>query len=526
MNTWTNPALQTLEGYLHRNRKRVLDTGADPDEVVADLRRHVEEEIAALQLPVVTENDVRRIMNQIGPVPEEPIETPIESSPPTAQRAKPKDSANSIWLMIFGVALPAITIGFELFTRLCTGVFFDPLPTHLHIALVALVPLANLFTWLFLRDNRRSVPRSLWLANAAACGVSLVYSAVFLPMSIFAVIGIFYFGIGLLPLAPLFSFVCAMRLRSLLKRRQLLREESILPGWGWSMFAPILVLLLLALPGLLTRHWIDQAGSDSPEVSNRAVQFLRGWGSDTEILKEAYGRGNRLWLELFNGRPPNPELARKVYYRVTGQPFNSVPPPLSKFQAAGRAAFAEFDWDPALGGDSVAGQVKGLSLVQSRLDGACRPDEGWAYVEWILEFQNDHESSRREARAQVQLPPGGVVSRLTLWVNGEEREAAFAGRAQVREAYQKVAVVQQRDPVLVTTSGPDRVLVQCFPIPARGGTMKVRLGITAPLFIESAEQAALRLPCFIERDEERLRPGNGAKHLQDKITQTVAIAVQ
>jgi hypothetical protein len=30
--------------------------------------------------------------------------------------------------------------------------------------------------------------------------------------------------------------------------------------------------------------------------------------------------------------------------------------------------------------------------------------------------------------------------------------------------------------------------------------MKVRLGITAPLFIESAEQAALRLPCFIERN--------------------------
>jgi hypothetical protein len=65
----------------------------------------------------------------------------------------------------------------------------------------------------------------------------------------------------------------------------------------------------------------------------------------------------------------------------------------------------------------------------------------------------------------VQLPPGGVVSRLTLWVNGEEREAAFAGRSQTRQAYQQV-VSRRRDPVLVTTAGRDRVLVQCFPVPA------------------------------------------------------------
>jgi hypothetical protein len=385
----------------------------------------------------VTENDVRRIVNQIGPVPEEPIETPIESSPPPAQRAKLKDSANSIWLMICGVVLPVITIAFELFTRLCTGVFFDPLPTYLHIALVALVPLANLLTWWFLRDNRRSVPRPLWLANAAACGVSLVYSAVFLPMSIFAVIGIFYFGIGLLPLAPLFSFASAMRLRSLLKRpatiarrinpaRLGMVDARTDPRAAAACVAGRADTALDRPGGIGFAGGFKASGSISPRMGKRHGDLERSlWPRESAMAR------------TFQRAPAEPELARKVYYRVTGQPFNSVPPPLSKFQAAGRAAFAEFDWDPALGGDSVAGQVKGLSLVQSRLDGACRADEGWAYVEWILEFQNDHESSRREARAQVQLPPGGVVSRLTLWVNGEEREAAFAGRAQVREAYQK-----------------------------------------------------------------------------------------
>ena len=39
------------------------------------------------------------------------------------------------------------------------------------------------------------------------------------------------------------------------------------------------------------------------------------------------------------------------------------------------------------------------------------------------------------ARSRTVLAgTGAVVSRVTLWINGEERETAFGGRAQVREA--------------------------------------------------------------------------------------------
>ncbi len=72
--------------------------------------------------------------------------------------------------------------------------------------------------------------------------------------------------------------------------------------------------------------------------------------------------------------------------------------------------------------------------------------------------------------------------------------------SQVREAYQKVAVVQRRDPVLVTWAGIDRVLMQCFPVPRNGGRMKVRVGITIPLPRQTPETAYLRLPCYAERN--------------------------
>jgi hypothetical protein len=71
------------------------------------------------------------------------------------------------------------------------------------------------------------------------------------------------------------------------------------------------------------------------------------------------------------------------------------------------------------------------------------------------------------------------VSRATLWVNGEEREAAYGGRGEVRAAYKRVAVQQRRDPLLVTTKGPTRAGAG-VPV-LTTGTIKFKIGITAPL---------------------------------------------
>lgn len=527
MSTWTTTALQTLEGYLENNRSRYVTSGADAEEVISDLRRHVQEEVAALKLPVVTEDDVQRIVRRIGPAPvEEPGQFRPEMPPASLNGATLGKSFRSFLLFFFGVLLPAVTLGFELTTHLCAGVFFDPLPTWFHVLFVALVPAANLFAWEALRgrgtpalNGGNGAPHSplqtgmarflrpgwqrerwLWLTNGAAVGVSAFYSVLYAPMAPFAAIGVIYFGFGLLPLSPLFAFGGTLRFRRHLRQRFPEHPQPAARDWWLAAGVPLLALTLFALPAPLTRHWMEQAESTSPDQSLGAIKQLRRWGGRDVMLQACYGQGNRLWIEVFGGRQINTEKAREVYYRVTGQPFNAVPPPVSKYQRAGRELFDEFSWDADLGGETVAGQVTALSLTQSRFDGLCQPDEAWAYCEWTLEFRNDHHRRQREARAQIQLPPGGVVSRLTLWINGEEREAAFGGRAQVRAAYQEVAVRQRRDPVLVTTTGPDRVLVQCFPIPPNGGTMKIRLGITAPLTVEATNAAALKLPCFVERN--------------------------
>ena len=146
----------------------------------------------------------------------------------------------------------------------------------------------------------------------------------------------------------------------------------------------------------------------------------------------------------------------------------------------------------------------------SQLHTRIRPQTATSYSEWLLVFGNDSRRIR-EARIQLLLPPGGVVSRLTLNIEGQEQEAAFAQRKKVVQAYQAV-VAKRRDPVLVTTSGPDRVFVQAFPVLPGGGSMQVRIGITAPLIAtgtatgtatgpnKGAERLVLRLPRFQQRN--------------------------
>jgi hypothetical protein len=499
MSQWTDSARARLEEFLTRTREALAASGADVNEVIEDLRRHVEEEAAARKLAIVTEQDLAQILARVGPP--EALSTADAPPRPTPSPALAgggwtgKFSAGA--LLVFGVLLPLGTVVFEFLTGACAGALFDPIPTLAHAVLVTLVPLVNFIVWLAVCRNDGRWRAGLSWANGFAIGIATIYALLFLPATPFAVIGILVYGLGFVPLAPLLSLICAMALRVRLRRAG--GAEARLPGLWRGLALGAAMLVILTLPLIITKAGLQMAASEVPSESTRGIRWLRNWGQSEELLRACYGRSGRSG-ELYSwGRNVGPETARGIYYRVTGQAFNSVPPPKLY---AGRLRWSlmeqEFTWDEDQGGDSVAGRVRGLSLAASRQDAVVYPEAALAYVEWTLDFKND-SPRQREARAQVALPAGGVVSRLTLWIDGEEREAAFGGRSQVKTAYKEV-VQRRRDPVLVTTCGPDRVFMQCFPVPPNGGHMKLRLGITAPLALTTADTGHLGWPCFAERN--------------------------
>lgn len=404
-----------------------------------------------------------------------------------------------------GVIMPALSITVEFTTHICAEIFFDPIPTIWHLLLVIFVPLAQLQVWFAIRRRDGDRLALAGFLNAVVIGISIFYSIVYLPLLPMAMLALL-FGLGLLPLAPFLSLIA-----SLIMRHQLKRVAATTPRRSFTLktsglFAGLALTIaavgMVEIPSMLTTYGLYMATSSTPQTRSDGIRFLRTYGSKDALLRSCFNRtgwATDVISSAFSIKNPvTPEEARKVYYRVTGEAFDASNPP----QRDGVKLMTRdtIDFDDNQGGTQVGGgKLEGLSLASSKLDGNVDADGGVGYMEWTLVFRNDSDV-QREARAEVKLPPGGIVSRLTLWVNGEEREAAFAGRSQVRAAYQQVAIRQRRDPVLVTTAGRDRILVQCFPVPPNHGEMKIRFGITLPLGLEDQTHARLSLPHFIVKN--------------------------
>lgn len=404
------------------------------------------------------------------------------------------------WLLAIGVILPLFVVVFELATGLCAGAVFDPLPTWGHGIVVLAVPAINYGLWKAAR--RDSLPaasrRRLMIAAGAAAAISAIYALLFLPLLPISIIAILFVGLGLLPQAPALALLANLKLSG-----ALLVDGKDVRRWLGGALLGLLALAAADLPATATFVALRWTAGDEAGV-RRGTALMRSLGDEAMLLRLCYGDSGRgaglvsflvsSWGDgMFEGGGIAPTAAaRELYFRTTGQPFNLVPAPR---RGTGRSTL--FSFDPDQGGATVGGQAEGVKLAESRLDGSISAADNVGYLEWTARFENA-SAVQREARLTLALPPGGVASRATLWVNGEPREASVAGRGEARAAYQGVVSVR-RDPLLVTTSGAGRLLVQAFPVPP-GGSLKLRIGVTAPLEIAPDGARSVSLPAIAERN--------------------------
>lgn len=400
-------------------------------------------------------------------------------------------------------------------------------PSTAHLITCTLCSIVLVWPLVLSREERilsGTVPRGIGAASvvlgiaAAVSGYYCLAMLIVVPMMFCAIVA---FGLGILGLAPYWCFLGTL----MQVRRYLALWPHLHPSPGsferrlvLGFFLGLIWMVAIDGRAALLERTLELAVSKDSEWSPRAIVLLRTLGSQDELLHRCYSwRGRTVWSlwESFawSGRTTmrSIEDIRKVFFRVYGHPFNAFSPPAST--ALDRGQVQEDSWETEwvysrdVGGENVSGRVRGLSLSSSRIDGVVDPVSAVAQFSWTFEFSNG-SSRQREARARIALPPGGAASQLSLWINGEECQAAFGGRSQVRQAYQKVAVVQRRDPALLTSAGPDEVMLQVFPIQPRS-TGRVRIGITAPVILEG-EQALVRLPTIIERNFDLAR---GVRHL-------------
>lgn len=401
-----------------------------------------------------------------------------------------------VLLAIFGVLLPAAALLVELTTGMCADILFDPIPTWFHAALVASVPLANLFFLVAAARGKGLERKSLRVLAGFVVTVSAIYAIPFIPTAffgfLFACLGFWYFGmglIGLLPCAPIAACISALCLR-----RRLAKGPGFL--WGF-LIALALIGVSMADAGVMILG-VRLAQSDNPDTSARGVRLCR-LSSRKDVLQQVcQSSGRPFFLSLtgllMNRNAPDRESGKWIYYRVTGED------PSVAFASRWNRGRRGLSWDSITGGEKVGSTLDGLSLKGSAYETTLDKVAGVGYGEWTMTFGNSHYTDR-EARMRIALPHGAVVSRVTLWINGEECEAAFGTKGQVRRAYEAV-VRRNRDPLLVNVCGPDLIQAQCFPVP-RDGEMKIRLGFTIPMSVApDGKSARLPVPAIVERNFE------------------------
>src|SRR5262245_13331226 len=322
MTEWTETARRTLDEYCARSRAVLAETGADAEEVIDDLRRHVDEEVSAAGLKIVTESDVRRILARFGE-PGSATEKKAEEKPSTVSPLQPANDKKrpGFILLTLGVVLPLATLIFELITGVSAGVLFDPMPSWIHIAAVAFVPAVNFWIWRAGRARDAGHGRLLGWLNGIALGICIHYMILYLPILPFATIGIIYFGLGLIPLTPLLALVATSWLRMTYTSR--IAKEKV-PGAAWGAIAGFGFLCLLQLPVALTYYGLAKASAADQRTRLHGVRVLRMFGDEQLMLRVCYGL---LWRDVdfdvirvvaSGGHQVAADQARSVYYQVMG----------------------------------------------------------------------------------------------------------------------------------------------------------------------------------------------------------------
>ncbi|HML76692.1 MAG TPA: hypothetical protein PKB02_19530 [Anaerohalosphaeraceae bacterium] len=227
MNRWSSGAVEEWNTFCTEVRRRLTNSGANSEEVIEDIRGHVEAELTRRNLSVVSADEIKQILAQIGlpetaegSMPDCPKQQSAESIPATPRQETLRFSKfGSFYLLVFGVLLPIFASVFELVTRICSGIFYDPLPTPWHFALFMLIPTSNMTAFILSgRNDARYRTLGGFLCGLGSI-IALIYTIWFIPISFFSIFAVLAYGLGFCGLAPLLSLVASVQAaRTILNR--------------------------------------------------------------------------------------------------------------------------------------------------------------------------------------------------------------------------------------------------------------------------------------------------------------------
>lgn len=371
-----------------------------------------------------------------------------------------------VFVITFGSILPGIGLLAYAACSLATAKDLNFLDELGKLALILVVPIFNFIVWASVRKGYLIRPRLIGLMNGLSLGLSASWTAIWFK-TVFFTHGALSckFGWMLLLFSSPFMLAAAACLSFDLWRKTESKISRITTAF--SVIGGVLSMLFVFAPmarTIFVQSLLIEA-TNSSEVE-KTLPLLRTLTTDEDLRPSKYPLNGFSLAALLipdRGVDSGTEDDKNLYFKITGKSYSTED---QKEQVQNI-------------GDFVGDKLAGLSLSKSQIFGRVDASTLSSSLDWTFTFHNS-SAYTQEARSEIGIPKGAVVSRVTLWVDGEPIDGVFASTAKATEAYDAV-VNQRRDPLLVTMKAPDRILVQCFPVPANNGELKIRIGFKVPL---------------------------------------------
>ena len=311
-----------------------------------------------------------------------------------------------------------------------------------------------------------------------------------LSMYAFGFIGGLFIGIGLLLFVPIFYLIA--HFRTFLNLTNLKKD--------WALFIPGFVLLF-SIISFSVYQWNSIDSSIRDEFMSADDPFndqeLPLWVAASKNLEENYFLEKYLKSEL-------------VYQKYEDFPFfgsgfntnfdesNLHDPLISLCMGLGREPSMDLESrikvlkflfdkrhetvDRFWSGDNLTTDqvVTNIELF---------PEERLSYSELILTIANNDRPNRwrpqEEAIYTFQLPEGGVITSLSLWVNGKEEKGILTTKTKAQRAYNTIVGREMRDPTVIYWMEGNKARIRVFPC-TPNAKRKLKVGVTAPLKIQNS----------------------------------------
>ncbi|HEY9776731.1 MAG TPA: hypothetical protein V6C81_23410 [Planktothrix sp.] len=401
---------------------------------------------------------------------------------------------DGIAIMVLGVILPGlmlVTTAFSCPKRLTLVILNHPLESLGQLLLLLSIPVVNFSIWRALRKNdiRFNIVRGLSLGAASAtsllvsgiCVAALFFGRQDLQSEIGSSFSDGFCWLSILCLAS------AATSAYLIYRFRQTRELPKARQYILALTACGAVLSWLTFVAAEWRPWTirlaeQRAVANSPKERQEGLDQLRLLDPERELRMECSDPRAAGLSGLF--LPLKPSAQQELYFAVTGKPYS--------FRDANNENFAAMS-DEYLSHNVVGEKVTGLSLTRSSLTADVHPRTLSSKIHWTFVFKNE-TAEPIEARAEMAVPPGAVVTGLTRWHDGEPEDALFTASGNIAGA--NMQHMGHDTAAMVTDLGRGRVLLHCYPVePAQ--QLKVDVAMVVPMKPETQTTASLTMPKFL-----------------------------